>query len=153
VSSFLDRSITVRQIWRWTRRVVYIAIPLYIWAFLSSSWDLKMGGAIPSRSPVKELFPAQCEGYIARSHGYGAGRITSDDLLLRGRIWRSSLEPQLNGSSQLPQCFGYAVLAGMHDRNPGDANFTEQWLDESGDSVVTIHVEYNKPYLRIPGSK
>lgn len=153
MNNFLDKSITVRQIWRWTRRAIYIAIPLYVWAFLSSAWDLKMGGVNLNGSPVKDLIPKQCFGHVERSRGITVGRTARDSLLLRGRVWRFPLEPMINGSSQLPQCFGYAVLAGIHDREPGDANFTEQWLDDSGNSVVTISVEYNQPYLKEPSSK
>lgn len=153
MSNFLDKTFTVRQVWRWTRRAIYLAIPLYVVVFFLHAWDMKMGGVGLNNSPFKDRIPAQCDGYVQHSLGTPGGRTAADNLMLRERIRRYPLEPLIKSSSPLIPCLGYAVLGGVHDKTPGDANFTEQWLDSGGDPVVTIRVEYNKPYLTEIGSK
>jgi hypothetical protein len=146
MSNILDKTFTLRQVWRWTRRAIYVAIPVYIVAIFLHAWNMKIGGVSLNDSPFKDRIPAQCEGYAQKSLRTPANRTTADELLLRGRIRRYSLANLIGSSSPLFSCLGYAVLGGAHDRTPGDANFIEQYVDAQGDPFITVRVEYNKPY-------
>lgn len=86
--------------------------------------------------------------YAERSYGgyRGGGRIVQDNLLLRGRITRGSIEGLIYGPDLAKKCFGYALLGGLHDATPSDANFSEEWLDVQGNPVITVSVSYNKTY-------
>lgn len=152
MSRFLDKTFTVRQIWRWTRRAIYVAIPLYLVAIFLNAWILKMGGVGLSNSPFKDRIPDQCIRYAERSFGTPGGRTAVDNLLLRERLTRGPIEGFVNGPDLTAECLGYAVLGGLHGKTPGDANFTEQRVDARGDPVITVRVEYNKPYLTEKGS-
>lgn len=67
-----------------------------------------------------------------------------DALLLRGRISEGSIDSLINGTDLAPQCFGYAVLTGLHGRSAGDANFTERWIDKEGNPVISVRVQYHQ---------
>ena len=145
MSNFMDNTISKRQLWRWTRRLIYLVIPLYVLAFFWNAWALKMGGVSVSNSPFKDRVPEQCSAYAQRSHGLPADRTAIDSLLLRGRLNRGSIEPLVAGMDKTPACLGYAVLGGLHGKTAGDANFSEQWVDAHGDRVLTVSVVYHKP--------
>lgn len=153
MSSFLDKTLTVRQIWRWTRRAIYLAIPLYVLAVFLNAWELKTGGVSLNNSPFKDRIPGQCSGYVEHSFGNPVGRTAVDNFLVRERIRRYPLDQLVKNSSPLIPCLGYAVLGGLHGTTPGDANFTEQYVDAKGNPIVTVRVEYNKPYVTETGSK
>lgn len=153
MSNFLDKTFTVRQVWRWTRRTIYVAIPVYVIVVFLYAWNMKVGGVSLNNSPFKDRIPEQCVGYAGRSLGTPSGRTLTDEFLLRARLRRGSIEGLVNGPDLTPACLGYAVLGGLHDKTAGGANFTEQWLDAKGNPIVTVRVEYNKPYLTETGSK
>lgn len=153
MSSFLDRSFTVRQLWLWLRRAIYIAIPMYVVVFFLHAWNMKMGGVSLNSSPFKARIPDRCLAYAARSLSTPAERTAIDNILLRGRITRGSITGFVDGPDLTAECLGYAVLGGLHSRAAGDANFVEQRIDATGDPIVTVRVEYNKPYTMKTGSK
>lgn len=104
------------------------------------------GGVSMSDSPFKDQVPEQCRGYAQKSFGTPAARTAMDSLLLRGRLQRYELNSVINNASPLFSCLGYAVLGGLHARVPSEADFTEQFVDASGNPVVTVRVEYQKTY-------
>ena len=59
---------------------------------------------------------------------------------------RYELNSVINNASPLFSCLGYAVLGGLPARVPSEADFTEQFVDASGNPVVTVRVEYQKTY-------
>lgn len=146
MSTFMDKTFSVREIWSWARRAIYLAIPLYVLAVFWNAWDLKMGGVSMSDSPFKDQVPEQCRGYAQKSFGTPAARTAMDSLLLRGRLQRYELNSVINNASPLFSCLGYAVLGGLPARVPSEADFTEQFVDASGNPVVTVRVEYQKTY-------
>lgn len=147
MNNFLDKTISVRKLWRWTRRVIYVAIPLYVLAVFWNAWNLRIGGVGLNDSPFKDQVPEQCRGYAQRSFGTPPDRTAVDNLLLRGRLARGSIEALASGVDRTPVCIGYAVLGGLHGKTRGDANFIEQWVDVHGDPVVTVRVEYHKAFV------
>lgn len=154
MSKLLDKSFTVsaRQIWRWTRRGMYVVVPIYFVIAFLHAWDLRHGGVILRTSPFKDRVPEVCVKYAdGRSSMTPPGRTAIDSLLLRDRVMRWDINSLLNGTNLMPQCAGYAVLMGMHARSAGEANFTDQWVDANGDPVVTITVTYQKTLNDIKG--
>lgn len=147
MSAFMDKTISVRQMCRWIRRVIYLAIPLYVLAVLWNAWALKMGGVSLNDSPFKDRVPEICRGHAEKSFGTPADRTLLDEFLLRERLRRYDLDRLVGSASPLFACVGYAVLGGIHAKTPGDANFTEQFIDSTGKTVVTVRVEYHKVYL------
>lgn len=152
MKNFLDKTLTVRQIWRWTRRMLYVLIPIYIGAFFVHEWKLEM-----TTTPIayKDQIPDYCKDFAMRSSdrpGGSWGTTNVDSFLLRGRVRRSEMKYLVNGTSKAPACLGYAVLTGIrNDKYAPDANFTEQWLDTQGDPVITVHVQYHKAYPTTQG--
>lgn len=153
MSTFMDKTFSVRQIWRWARRAIYLAIPLYVLAVFWNAWDLKMGGVSMNGSPFKDQVPEQCRGHAQKSFGTPAARTAMDSLLLRGRLRRYELDSVINNASPLLSCLGYAVLGGVHASVPSEADFTEQFVDASGNPFVTVRVEYQKTYATSQGIK
>lgn len=145
MNRLLDKTISVRQIWRWTRRVIYVVIPIYLAAVFMHEWGVKM-----TMTPIayKNKIPQHCLAYMGYSSGRFAGQTLMDSLLFRGRVIRGpTIDSIVNDHDQWLACVGYRVIAGL---NPSDsaryASFSEEWLDSQGEPVVTIHVEYQKPY-------
>ena len=148
MSKFLDTAITVRQIYKYVRWLIYIALPVYTAAIFLNSLNLKTGGVILNNSPFVNQITLECRNYAEQSIGgyNGSGRTTLDNFLLRGRLRRGSIDSLVNGPDLTKKCLGYSVLGGLHDTTPRDANFTTEWLDEHGDPVVTVSVKYSKTY-------
>lgn len=151
MSTFLDKSITfsVRQIWRWTRRTMYLLIPIYLVMFFLKGWEVKMGGVSLQRSPFADRVPSECRAYADRFGGnsiYAANSRSnlSDAVLLRGRVIESDIEPLLNGTDYASKCFGYAVLNGLHGLEAGNANLIERWIDKDGKAVLSVQVQYHQ---------
>ena len=153
MNNFLDKTISLRQMLKWTVGLFFLAMALYVAAVFLNAWNLKMGGGSLNHSPFKDQIPERCVGYAERSFGTPGGRTATDTLLLRGRLIRGSIEGFVSGPDLTAACLGYAVLGGLHGKAEGDANFIEQRIDANGDPIVTVRVEYNKPYLYESGSK
>lgn len=153
MNNFLDKTISLRQMLKWTVGLFFLAMPLYVAAVFLNAWNLKMGGASLNHSPLKERIPEQCKAYAERSLGAPAGRTALDNFLLRGRLRRGSIEALVHGPDLAAVCLGYAVLGGLHGNAAGDANFIQQWNDVDGKSVVTVRVEYHQPYSREKASQ
>lgn len=149
MNSLLDRSFTlsVRQIWRWTRRAIYVLIPVYIFCLFANEWALRYGGVGLSTSPIKELVPERCTRFVdGRSRMTPGGRTLLDVLLLRERVRRTNATFLVSSNSITAPCFGFAIAGGLHAETPHEANFTDQWIDEMGDPVVTVQVKYHKHF-------
>lgn len=145
-TKLLDKSFTVRQVFRLLLIFLVLLIPLYVLAYIGNAMHLKWDGVSLNGSPFENTMPEKCNGFIQKSSGTPAERTAIDSLLLRDRIRRYDLERILNNNSPLVDCLGFAVLGGIHSKNPGAANFTEHYLDEGGDLLVSIRVEYHKPF-------
>lgn len=83
---------------------------------------------------------------MERSDGVPAGRTLADDLLLRGRTLRLSLNVALKPENQLLPCLGYAVLAGLHGKSSHDADFIDEYVDADGRTIVRVTVRYHDTY-------
>lgn len=155
MNELLEKSITVRQFFKYGRWLVYLATPIYVIAFFINSSNLKTGGISLNGSPFLGQIAPECLKYAGQSQGgySGGGRTISDNFLLRGRISRGPITSLINGPNLATKCFGYALLGGLHDPTPGDADFTEEWLDERGEKVITVSVRYNRTYTTPPESK
>lgn len=145
MSNILDKTFTVRQIWRWMRYAVYLTIPLYVGAVFLNAWDMKIRGVSLNNSSFKDSIPTQCSGYVEKSFGTPAGRTLIDEILLIERTRRYSLDQLISNSSPLIPCLGYAVLGGLHGGK--DANFTDQYVDVDGTPIVTVRIEFHKKYV------
>lgn len=146
-TKILDKPFTLRQMLRWACWSLILVVPIYFWVYLGTAWDLKMGGVSLNHSPFKDQISVECLAYAQRSHGTPGGRTAVDNFLLRERITRVSIVNFIYGPGIFKNCLGQAVITGLHAQVPGEANFTEELLDSNGDVIVTIRVEYSKPYL------
>lgn len=144
--SVLDRAFTIRQLLRGGRRVVYVIAPFYLALIFINAWNIKTGGVIPQTSPFRSRIPSECAGYIERSSGSPADRTLADELFLRGRVRRLPIDAALKPENSLFPCLGFAVLGGLHDSTPGDANFADEYVDKSGKPIVSVHVQYHGAY-------
>lgn len=155
MNKLLDKSITVRQFFKYVRLLIYIAMPLYVAAFFLNSSSLKLGGVTLNNSPFISQIAPECLNYAGQSQGgyHGGGRTILDNFLLRGRLSRGSIDSLISGPDLTKKCLGYSLLGGLHDATPGDADFISQWLDEKGDPVVTVSVKYSKTYTTTVESK
>ena len=146
MSSFLDKTIAVRQILRWARISAYLAILVYIGMLFSHSWDLKMGGVGFRASPYYSLIPPDCRR-SASFAGVTSGHQTwIEQLMLKPSTWVYSLpesEKKLGfGMRGLP-CRGYNFLMLLHG---SDFKQVDKYVDESGAVVAIVTTEILKPY-------
>ena len=74
----------------------------------------------------------------------GSRSVMADVLLLRGRVIEGSIYRLTDGTDITPQCFGYAILTGLHGSPVGTANFIERWTDNEGNPVLSVTVQYHK---------
>ncbi len=111
VSNLLDKTISLRQILKWSIRLFFLAIPLYVAVVLMNSWNLKMGGISLNHSPYKDRIPDKCIPYASRSYGYNNGIL--DHLLLRARVRRIFVEDAITTSSS-----AYLVAPDLFIFNP-----------------------------------
>ena len=150
MSRFLDKSITfsVRQVLRWIRWSLYLLVPVYLVLFFLKGWEIKMGGTSLRRSPFADRVPSVCVDRVGHggnsTHVPQSRSVVADGLLLRDRIRESSISSLISGAGATPECFGYDILVGLHGQSAGDANFIHRWVDQEGQPVVTVHVQYHQ---------
>lgn len=156
MNNFLDKTFTVRQVWRWTRRAIYLAIPVYIGAVVAHSWNLKMGGVGYRDSPYYSIIPSECRG-SASSVGFTGARswvlTWRDQLLMKPSTWVYSLpesEKKLGFGMRGMPCMGYDFLMVLHGE---DFKHVNKYVNEKGEVVATVTTEVIKPYRQqIPQS-
>jgi hypothetical protein len=146
MNKILDKPFTLRQFFRLGPWVIGAAAPLYLVAVFLNAWDLKTGGVSLNNSPFKDQIPERCLTYAQRSFGTPGGRTALDNFLLQRRLTRQPIEGLTSGQNLARDCLGYAVLSGLHGV-PWVSDFTEQWVDKSGDPIVTVRVEFDKTYV------
>lgn len=142
MKNFLDRSITLRQIFRWLRWCFYLSIPIYLFLLVANAW-INEGGELASRnSPYIEFIPQKCEEY-ERSN-YPSWHEVRDSFLLRDKSIRLTLTNPIQDYGQLSPitCLGYTVIGQIHRKT----HFTQEFQDASGRPVVTVRVEYHQSH-------
>jgi hypothetical protein len=143
--SLLERTLTVRQLVKAAGWLVGALILAYVGLAIADSWRVQNIGVSAKNSPIAALLPEKCQGYVNQSTGIPSGRTASDGLLLRGRVHRYQLKAALeNPANRVFECLGYSVMAGLHSEEPGSADFADYFLDDHGEAVVIVRVEYRK---------
>ena len=142
MKNFLDRSITLRQIFRWLRWCFYLSIPIYLFSLLENGLMNKRAGLVSRTSPYIEFIPQKCEEY-ERSN-YPSWHNVRDAYLLRDKSTRLTLTNPIQDYGQLSPitCLGYTVVGQIHASN----DFTQEFQDASGRPVVTVRVEYQQSH-------
>jgi hypothetical protein len=146
MSNLLDRSFTVRQVWRWTRRTIYVAIPLYIVLFFLHAWNLKMGGIGFRASPYLSMIPQECRVSASIAGTTGSPQTWAEQLLLKPSTRVYSLpasEEKLGFGMRGIPCRGYNFLMLLHGR---DFEQVEKYVNESGEVVAVVTTEVIRPY-------
>ncbi len=146
MSNVLDKTLTVRQIWRWTRRAMYLAIPVYIGAVIVHAWNLEMGGVGFRASPYYSIIPPECRGSAAFSGSTKGSKISLDQYLLRPSTWVYSLpesERKLGFGMRGIPCMGYNFLMVLHGK---DFKHVDKYVNEKGEVVATVTTEVFEPY-------
>lgn len=153
MNSFLDKTFTVRQVWRWTRRAIYLAIPVYIGTVFVHDWSLKMGGVGFRGSPYYSIIPSECRGSAAFSGATRATQTWAEIVLLKPSTWVYSLpesEKKLGFGMRGVPCMGYDFLMVLHGE---DFKHVNKYVNEKGEVVATVTTEVIKPYRQqIPQS-
>lgn len=146
MNNFLDKTFTVRQVWRWTRRAIYLAIPVYIGAVVAHSWNLKMGGVGYRDSPYYSSIPSECRGSAAFAGKTRGAQSGLESYLLRPSTWVISLsesEKKLGFGMRGIPCMGYNFLMVLHGE---DFKQIYKYVNEKGEVVATVTTEVIKPY-------
>ena len=151
MSRFLDKSITfsVRQVLRWIRWSLYLLVPVYMVLFFLKGWEIKMGGTSLRRSPFADRVPSECKAWADRigsnsTYVPESRSPVTDALFLKGRVSEGYIDSLIRGTDLTPQCFGYAILGGLHGQSAGDANFIERRVDQDGRLVLSVDVQYHQ---------
>lgn len=146
MSNFLDKTFTVRQVWRWTRRTIYLAIPVYIGAVVVHAWNLKMGGIGFRASPYYSIIPSECRGSASTAGNTRGAQTGLESYLLRPSTWVISLpesEKKLGFGMRGIPCMGYNFLMVLHGE---DFKQVDKYVNEKGEVVATVTTEVIKPY-------
>lgn len=142
-TSTLDKTISIRQILRYTAVLLGVTLTLYVGAFFWIAWENKMGYVPMKTSPYASSISSNCEKFADRH--YGTSQNSVDNLLLRRRSVRLN-EKNLAPEYGRIRCLGYAVLTGLHSENPRLADFSDIYEDGSGAPIVSIHVTYHQTF-------
>jgi hypothetical protein len=150
MNRILDKTFTlsVRQVWRWTRRLLYVVLLVYPVMIFLNAWNVRVGGTALHRSPFQDRIPPQCKERVAfrGSHFHlpnSQSRIT-DVLLLSDRVKESPVEELITGIDKSVECFGGILITGMHSEPAGVANVIRRWIDTEGRPVISVHVQYHQ---------
>ena len=150
MNRILDKTFTlsVRQVWRWTRRMIYVVLLVYPVMILLSDWSVRLTGTSLHRSPFQDRIPPQCKERVAFSGNHfhlpnSQSRIT-DLLLLSDRVKESPVEELITGIDKSVECFGGILITGMHSEPAGVANVIRRWIDTEGRPVISVHVQYHQ---------
>ncbi len=150
MNRILDKTFTlsVRQVWRWTRRLLYVVLLVYPVMIFLSAWNIKMGGVTLNRSPFAERVPNFCHNRVGHTHNsiyVPAGKSElADILLLRDRVIESYIDGMISGVDGTVECFGSEILVGLHGEPTGTGNVIHRWVDSNGHPVVSVHVRYHQ---------
>ena len=143
--SLLERTLTVRQLVTAGGWLIGALVVVYAGLAIADGWKVQNVGVSAKTSPIGSVLPPKCQGYLDQSTGLPSGRTTSDWLLLRGRVHRYQLKAALESpANHVFECLGYSVVAGLHADEPGNADFSNYFQDEQGQTVVIVRVEYKK---------
>lgn len=149
VTSFWDKTITLRQILKALLLLFVLGLLIYVWQFFRLEWHSKMGGLPAKTSPYYAEIPDDCKKFSNR-HSWFTN--LPDTLALRIRPIRLDqryLQPKYGGI----RCLGNAVLTGLHMQDPLDANFVDTYVDAKGAPIVRISVEYLQSYVYNPAQR
>jgi hypothetical protein len=145
LNSLLDRTICLREVLRWGRWVFYFVAAIYVVVLVIHEWNLKMSGTSERNSPFLEQVPIKCISFGSRHNGIPPNRKLLDILLMKGRINHLPIVDQ-NGRFTVGECLGFATILGLHASPISSANFIDDYVDDRGNSIVTVHVEYHQRY-------
>ena len=148
-TSLLDKAITLRQIRKWFVILLVLGLIWYAWEMINLQWHDKMGGIVAKNSPYYDEIPDECKKFSNRHRGFYD---FADNKFLRSRPIRLP-SSHLQTDYGRVRCLGYAVLTGVHMRDPLDANFVDTYVDEQGDPIVRITVDYLKTYQYDPSQR
>ena len=150
MNRILDKTFTlsVRQVWRWTRRLLYVVLLVYPVMIFLSEWGVHTGGYSLNRSPFADRVPAPCKDRVSFSgrhfHLPGSESRITDVLFLSDRVIETEIIGLTSGIDRSPECLGWMVLAGLHTEPAGSANVIRRWTDAKGRPVVSVHVQYHQ---------
>lgn len=150
MNRILDKTFTlsVRQVWRWTRRMIYVVLLVYPVMIFLSAWNIKMGGVTLNRSPFAERVPVFCHNRVGHTHNSNyvpeSQSELIDILLLRDRVIESYIDGMISGVDGTVECFGSEILVGLHGEPTGTGNVIHRWVDSKGRPVVTVHLRYHQ---------
>ena len=144
MQTVLQKTITVKQLMILMFLMLLILFSCWVYTLYSQRWRMQMGGVVGQKTSIYASIPEPCKAYAMRSMGGHIQSNLEDALMLRYRVhrWQIPLEGQPFGL--LPNCLGYAVLAGANGTPPGEGNFTEIYADGKGQDVMEIRVRYYK---------
>ena len=146
-TAILDKTITIsmRQVWRWTRWCLYLLFPFYLALIFMNSWDLKMGAVPLKASPYYLQVPVECRTSVMNATSGSVNGSISEAVLLKPKTQAFSLtstESKLGfGMRGLP-CMGWDFLTSLHTQNYVRV---QKFFNADGDVVAVLTLEVKKP--------
>lgn len=110
-AAFMEKTYTVRQIFRCTRWLLFIGVTLYSASMVRNAWSIKMGGIGIAQMRYAD-FPKRCQS-IVDIHRGGVGGAPWEGIQDR------TLRPDVQSLISDPECWGHAIRAGI-DASPVD---------------------------------
>ena len=150
MNRILDKTFTlsVRQVWRWTRRLLYVVLLVYPVMIFLAEWGVHTGGSYLNRSPFADRVPLLCKDRVnfkgRHFHLEGSQSRLTDTLLLSDRVRESHIDELISGIDMSVECFGGVMLAGLHIEPAGSANVIRRWIDSQGRPVISVHVQFHQ---------
>lgn len=148
MNQFLDKTITlsVRQVWRWIRRTLYLLVPIYLVLVFLHSWDNKVGGFPLKASPYYLQVPPECRTSVMKATTVGSSGLLSKIPIFQPETTVLSLpltEEKLGyGMKGLP-CMGWDFLTSLHVH---DMSRVQKFVDARGDLIAILTLEVKKPF-------
>lgn len=143
----MEKTFAVRELLCALRWLLFVFGVLYLGFFFFYAGYKKLGGALAHESPYAQDVPEKCKAQLEAPRDiWQVGR---DDFLLQPR---TAVHPVSALSGDSADCLGWAVLTATHgtpgvESNSG-SSFRKIYIDERGEVVTTVTVEYEKNPIR-----
>ena len=146
MQNFLNRTISVRQIFRWARRCLYVMVLIYLFLWIQHDWNLKMGPTGHFNSPYRSLIPSECHRDALSFGDTRTPQTLREHIFLEPPtevISLSKSEEKLGYGMRGIPCMGYNFLMVLHATN---FKKVEKYVDDNGNLIGTITYEIVRPY-------
>jgi hypothetical protein len=164
ILKILDKPFTLRSVLKQLPWLLSLLVAVYVYLVFSNTWGQKMGGSVYLTSPYLQKVPPQCIEIKVDPKTRGARSLISEtngvgsllkESLLNPRTRTASIDSLINGDAT---CTGWAMLAGVHGHvgrdlnlfpaSNSDSDYRIIYKDSSGNNIMTLTVEYDKPFRR-----